>query len=131
MNLKTRRAVLSEWQGVNLPEEEALPSTDLQAVFDRIFTRLGFSERLRETSLNEVWTELVGPTLAPHCRPKDVRRGILHLAVDHPAWLHQITMAHKKDILRVVQQRFPHLKIKDLLLRIEPTRGNFFRPRPS
>lgn len=122
MNPRTRQAILDEWQGARLPDEGAAPSANLQAVFDRMFARLGFAERLRETTLTEVWPDLVGPALVPHCRPGSVRQGVLSIAVDHPAWLHQITMAHKKDILRLVQQRFPHLKIKDLRLRIEGTR---------
>jgi predicted nucleic acid-binding Zn ribbon protein len=122
MNPKARQVVQAEWRGATLPDEDAHPPADLRSILDRVFVRLGFSERLRETTLVETWSELVGPALAPHCRPKGIRRGILNIGVDHPAWLHQINMAHKKDILRLVQQRFPHLKIKDLQLRIESMR---------
>ncbi len=44
--------------------------------------------------------------------------GTLMVLVDHPAWLHQINMAHKRNILQAVQQRFPHLNVKDISLRI-------------
>jgi len=118
MNSQKRHALLRELQdGVTL-EEEKLSSADLRAIFDRAFKRLGLAERLREATLVEEWPELVGPVLASHCRPRSVRRGVLHASVDHSAWLHQITLIHKRDILLAVQRRFPHLKIKDLHLRI-------------
>lgn len=117
MNPKLRQRVLSEWTGGLVPLEFPSPA-NLAAVLQKAFTRLGIAERLRETTLMESWHEVVGPTLSPHCRPGAIRRGVLTVRVDHPAWLHQITLAHKKDILLAAQARFPHLKIKELLLRI-------------
>ena len=118
MNPRMRSLLLREWRGDALPDEEALPSADLREVFQRVFTRMGLAERLREVTLTEAWPDLVGPALAAHCHPRSVRRGVLHVTVEHSAWLHQITLVHKKDILRELQQHFPQLKIKDLALRI-------------
>jgi len=118
MNDRTRRLLLREWRGAELPDEQPLPSADLRAAFDRVFKRLGLAERFREATLAEAWPELVGPTLSAHCHPRSVRRNVLNVTVDHSAWLHQITLVHKKNILSAVQKHFPHLKIKDLNLRI-------------
>ncbi len=117
MDPKLRRRVLTEWSGGLVPFEFPAPA-NLAAVLQKAFARIGIADRLRETSLTESWHEVVGPTLAAHCRPGAIRRGVLTVRVDHPAWLHQITVAHKKDILLGAQARFPHLKIKELLLRI-------------
>ena len=118
MNEQTRRLLLNEWRGTSIPEEQALPSADLRSAFHHIFKRLGLAERFREATLADSWLEIVGPVLAEHCRPRGIRRGVLTVAVDHSAWLDQITLAHKNEILRTVQLRFPHLKINELNLRI-------------
>lgn len=117
MDTKERRRLLAEWRGGLVPLEVPGP-VNLSEVFQREFRRIGLSERLREATLVDSWHEVAGATLAPHCRPGAVRRGVLTVRVDHPAWLHQIQLSHKQDILREVQTRFPQLKVKDLLLRI-------------
>ncbi len=118
MKARLKQRLLSEWLG--MPYSPALPSSpsDLRAAFQKAFTRLGLGARFQETTLNDGWEEIVGPTLAAHCHPCGVRRGVLCVLVDHPAWLYQIVLAHKMDILRAVQARFPHLKVQELNLRI-------------
>ena len=118
MNAKLKCRVLSEWMGFNRPSQEPLQPSNLKTVFHKAFTRLGLKARFQETTLQENWCAMVGPALAAHCHPGGIRRGILCVLVDHPAWLHQIALAHKADILHALQEYFPHLKIKDLVLRI-------------
>jgi predicted nucleic acid-binding Zn ribbon protein len=117
MDSNLRRRVLHEWSG--LPHAPKHEPKDLKTTFQRALSQLGLQDRLREATLGDKWPQLVGPTLAVHCRPGVIRRGVLTVYVDHPAWLHQITMAHKGDILRAVQTQFAHLKVKDLNLRIK------------
>jgi predicted nucleic acid-binding Zn ribbon protein len=116
MDSNLRRRVLHEWSG--LPQAPDHQPKDLKSTFQRALSQLGLQDRLQEATLGGKWPQLVGPSLAVHCRPGIVRRGILTVYVDHPAWLHQITMAHKGDMLKAVQTQFAHLKVKDLQLRI-------------
>ncbi|MBI4026256.1 MAG: DUF721 domain-containing protein [Verrucomicrobia bacterium] len=118
MNPRLRRQVLCEWSGGHAPPVGIAEPVDLQAAFRKAFRRLGLQDRLQETTLNDHWRDVVGPTLASHCRPRGVRRGVLCVLVEHPAWLHQIAMVHKADMLKSIQQRFPYLHVKDLHLRI-------------
>ncbi len=118
MNSRMRRQVISDWMGVYLPQTAPLIPPNLHQLFEKAFAKLGLKNRLQESNLNDSWTELIGPSLAAHCHPQGVRRGTLMVLVDHPAWLHQINMAHKRNILQAVQQRFPHLNVKDISLRI-------------
>ena len=120
MNSRMRHILFDEWQGTSLPDEQAFAPADLRSTFHQAFKRLGLAERLRESTLTEAWLEMVGPTIAAHSHPRKIYRGALQITVDHSAWLHQITMVHKKNILHAVQTRFPHLQIKDLALRVGP-----------
>jgi len=118
MHPKLRRQVVQDWLELSEPPIEPTRPANLPAVYQKVFSRLGLAERLRETTLRESWAEVVGPVLEAHCHPGIVRSGKLYVKVDHPAWLHDITMSHKKEILAAVQNRFPHLKIRELVLRI-------------
>ena len=118
MNPKIRRRILSEWLGVSVGPTESLTPTNLSAIFQKAFSRLGLAHRFQESILSEHWSEVVGPTLAAHCQPRNIQRGILTITVDHSAWLHQITLAHKNDVLKGIQNKFPYLKVKDIRLRI-------------
>jgi predicted nucleic acid-binding Zn ribbon protein len=117
VNANLRRRILHDWTG--LPQAPDHKPADLKSTFQKAFAQLGLQDRLQEATLGNKWPQIVGPTLAVHCRPGIVRRGVLTVYVDHPAWLHQITMAHKSDILKAVQSQFAHLKVKDLHLRIK------------
>jgi predicted nucleic acid-binding Zn ribbon protein len=116
MDPKLRQRALSDWLGMTAPEKTE-PS-DLRKIYQKAFNRLGLADRLQESTLQEAWPNLLGPSLATHCRPGVVRRGKLTVYVDHPAWLHQITMVHKTNILQAVQKHFAHLKIQEIALKI-------------
>ena len=118
MTPKLRKRVLSEWLGFSFSSSEPRTPVDLRGTFQKAFAQLGLAHRFQESTLLEHWLELVGPTLSAHCQPRNIRRGILTITVDHPAWVHQITLAHKADMLHAIQNRFPHLKVKEITLRI-------------
>lgn len=115
---RARQRLYSQWTGIPFPVRRSVEPRDLRAVFQKVFDKLGLGARFQDATLQAGWEEVVGATLAAHCRPSGVRRGVLYLWVDHPAWLHQITLQHKADILRGVQQRFAHLNVKEINLRI-------------
>lgn len=119
MDSRTRKRLFRDWLGLSCgSDDEALVSRNLHEVFQKVFRKYHLADRLKESSLLERWTDVVGPSLSAHCQPRTVRRGVLSVIVDHPAWLHQITLGHKADMLRSVQERFPHLKVKEISLRI-------------
>ncbi len=118
MDPRLQRRLLTEWTGVDPFLSELKPSRDMREVVLRALRSLGLAERLQESTLGEIWEEMVGPVLAAHCRPGGVRRGALQVRVDHATWMHQIALIHKAHILQAVQQRMPHLKIKEINLRI-------------
>src|SRR5437868_9718869 len=100
MNPRLRRQVISEWMGGTLPPSAPDSPLNLHQVFEKAFARIGLKTRLQESNLNDAWRELIGPTLASHCHPQGVKRGMLTILVDHPAWLHQISLVHKRNIVQ-------------------------------
>ncbi len=61
--------------------------------------RMGLEGSIAVYRLQRHWKEVVGPQIAAHTHPMLIRRGVLHLRVDHPTWNHQITF-FKEDIIK-------------------------------
>jgi hypothetical protein len=57
---------------------------------DRVLAGLGAPSGRTVSGLVERWEEIVGPSLAAHTRPLQVRDGVLALAVDDPAWASEV-----------------------------------------
>lgn len=51
----------------------------------------GWGERVRTTRLLSQWPEIVGPSVADHCRPVRIERGELVVEAESPAWATQLT----------------------------------------
>jgi predicted nucleic acid-binding Zn ribbon protein len=118
MDPRLRHRVLCDWVGGSYPRPEIRGPANLQNVFQKAFSSLRLQHRFEDGTLLEHWPTLVGPTLSAHCFPRGVKKGVLMVTVDHPAWLHQITLAHKTDILQAVQKAFPNLRVQDISLKI-------------
>jgi predicted nucleic acid-binding Zn ribbon protein len=110
-----KKSLLRSWTG--LPNEEIPKPRNLQEIFHKALRKLNLSDRLQESTLTDGWASIVGPTLSAHCRPGAIRQGKLMVHVDHPAWMHQIALGHKRNMLQSIQQAFPHLKVKEIVLR--------------
>ena len=53
---------------------------------DRLMASLGGPRASALTTVFSSWGELVGDTVAAHASPRSLRRGVLVVAVDEPAW---------------------------------------------
>lgn len=57
-----------------------------------LFASFGLTAKLDEHRLIADWPHLVGPQIAAHTRPQDVRGRTLWVAVDSSTWLHELTL---------------------------------------
>jgi hypothetical protein len=54
--------------------------------------RMGISRRVRDVQLGDVLARVVGPAVAPLCRPAGLDRGTLTIATAHGALAHQLQL---------------------------------------
>jgi len=59
------------------------------------------------------WSAIVGPTIAAHARPAQLRRGILVVAVDGPEWMHELRYL-KDDLCEKLNARLGATAVRDL-----------------
>jgi hypothetical protein len=70
----------------------------LSDLIDPALRGLGVRGRVREVQVREVFTDVVGPVLAPMCRAVSLDRGVLLIGVANTALSHQLHL----DSVRLV-----------------------------
>jgi hypothetical protein len=57
-----------------------------------LFRSFGLTAKLDEHRLMVDWARIVGPQIAGHTAPRDVRGKVLWVVVDSSTWLHELTL---------------------------------------
>jgi hypothetical protein len=57
-----------------------------------LFAAYGLTAKLDEHRLIAAWSNLVGPQIAAHTAPREVRAKTLWVVVDSSTWLHELTL---------------------------------------
>ena len=83
-----------------------------------VMKRLGLEQRLQQSQVFYLWSDIVGNDVARHAQPICLRNGLLIVGVDHPVWLQELSRYHKPLILRKVQERIGKKAVHDIAFRI-------------
>ena len=65
----------------------------------------------------EAWPQEDAPAAGANSRIQELERGQLLVEADHPGWI-QILRTKEKELLSIVQRRYPQLDIKDISFRL-------------
>ena len=57
---------------------------------DQVARRVGVPKASSMTAVFARWADIVGASVAGHCRPHSLRDGVLHVVVDESAWATQL-----------------------------------------
>ena len=74
------------------------------------------------------WSDVVGPTVAAHCRPVSLRRKVLVVAVDEPGWATELRYLGPRLLQRVAGVTGPGV-VEELEVRVRPRSDLFGDPR--
>jgi len=61
------------------------------------------------------WTSVVGPTIAAHAKPAQLRRGVLVVAVDGPEWMQELQYV-KREVCERLNARLGTPTVRDIYL---------------
>ncbi|MGI8722516.1 MAG: DUF721 domain-containing protein [Geodermatophilaceae bacterium] len=76
----------------------------LKSLVGRLVDDRGWGDQAREGTLFGRWPELVGPQIAAHCRPEQLRDGELLVVADTSAWATQLRLLVPKLQARLVAE---------------------------
>lgn len=86
-------------------------STD--SLIPALFASFGLSAKLDEHRLMAEWSQLVGPQIAAHTVPREVRGRTLWVVVDSSTWLHELTLL-KPLLLAKIAPRAGKADVRDV-----------------
>ena len=87
-------------------------------VLRAVLQRLPEAQRLADHALWAHWDAVVGPTVARHARPARLRRGVLVVAVDSPAWMQELQFL-KHELRDRLNARLGRPVVRDVFLALE------------
>jgi predicted nucleic acid-binding Zn ribbon protein len=61
------------------------------------------------------WNATVGPTIAAHARPAQLRRGVLVVSVDGPEWMQELQFV-KRELCTKLNARLGSAVVRDVYL---------------
>jgi len=87
-------------------------------ILPKVIKKLGLTQKVKEIELSRDWNEIVGKTIAKHCRPVNLNKGSLAIAVDSSPWLSELERYSKETMLGKIQERFGKRMVNQIKFRI-------------
>lgn len=78
--------------------------------------RFKFKDELKARRLFSQWESAMGP-IASHARPIRIKKGELLIRVDHPTWMHELSML-KPKLLDKISELIPDAFLKSIRLEL-------------
>lgn len=82
-------------------------------ILARKLKSLGVAKKLKEVSVADVWTDIVGETVAAHTQVIRCENGKLLVKVDNPVWRHEL-IYQKPNFLRLINGRLGEHIVNDI-----------------
>jgi predicted nucleic acid-binding Zn ribbon protein len=87
--------------------------TKIGDLLPSILGRLGLEQRFKEQKVLALWPAVVGEELAARTAATRLDRGVLHVRVDHGAWMQELHFM-EKELLRQLRAQAPGVKLKKI-----------------
>lgn len=91
----------------------------LSQTLSELIALRGYARTRGDAQLQSAWEEAAGATVARQTRALAIRRGVLHVAVDHAPLLSELAGFYRQSLLAKLQERHSHLKIRDIKFKLD------------
>ena len=72
-----------------------------------------------DAQLQSAWADAVGKTIARQTRAVAIRRGVLHISVDHAPLLSELAGFYRQTFLAKLQELHGHLNIREVKFKLD------------
>lgn len=93
--------------------------TSISPILNGLAKELGLEKGIASALLQMRWKEIVGPQIASHTYPAEIRFDTLQLRVDSAVWMHQLSFL-KREIIEKCNRLLGNESIRKLQLRTGP-----------
>jgi len=91
----------------------------LSAALSELIALRGYARARGDAQLQSAWADSAGAMIARQTRAVAVRRGVLHVAVDHATLLSELAGYYRQSLLEKLRERHADLKIRDLKFKLD------------
>ncbi|WP_027339688.1 DUF721 domain-containing protein [Halonatronum saccharophilum] len=88
-------------------------SDSIGIILDKTLNKLGFSKKVKEARVLDLWAEVIGDKIRKHTQAKYINKGVLFVVVDNPVWAHQLLFM-KKDFISKINKLLKSNLVKDI-----------------
>lgn len=88
----------------------------INAVIKEVIKEYGLEEKLKDTSVLNLWAEIVGERIAKISKATRIKNGKLTVSVDNPTWRNELIFL-KQEIINKINNRFKEEIVKDIIFR--------------
>ncbi|HLJ10839.1 MAG TPA: DUF721 domain-containing protein [Planctomycetaceae bacterium] len=103
----------------------------LSLALSELIALRGFARPRGEAQLQAAWAEVAGAGIARQTRAVAIRRGVLHVAVDHAPLLSELAGYYRASLLEKLRKTQAHLKVRDLKFKLDSGLAARFTARQS
>ena len=79
----------------------------------------GYARVRGDAQLQSAWAETAGLAIARQTRAVAIRRGVLHVSVDHAPLLSELAGFYRQTLLEKLREKHADLKIRDLKFKLD------------
>lgn len=88
----------------------------LNIVISEVIKEYGLEEKLKDMSVLNLWSEIVGERIALVSKATRIKNGKLTVSVDNPIWRNELIFL-KQEIIRKINNKFKEEIVKDIIFR--------------
>jgi hypothetical protein len=91
----------------------------LSSALSELIAMRGYARVRGDAQLQSAWADTAGLAIARQTRAVAIRRGILHVAVDHAPLLSELAGYYRQSLLEKLRKKHADLKIRDLKFKLD------------
>ncbi len=116
-----RARTLDQWRGRGFTNAETAwnsPAKSVETILPGVLSHLRLEQRLDESKIQTIWSQILDPTLVAHAQPAGFAKGTLFVNVDSSVWLNEIVRYRRHEILERLQTALGKTVVQRISFRI-------------
>ena len=116
-----RSRTIDQWRGRGFTSAETAwisPAKSIETILPGVLGYLRLEQRLDESKIQTIWSQILDPTLVAHAQPAGFAKGTLFVNVDSSVWLNEIVRYRRQEILERLQTALGKTVVQKISFRV-------------
>jgi predicted nucleic acid-binding Zn ribbon protein len=116
-----RSRTIDQWRGRGFTSAETAwssPAKSIETILPGVLGHLRLEQRLDESKIQTIWSQILDPTLVAHAQPAGFAKGTLFVNVDSSVWLNEIVRYRRQEILERLQTALCKTVVQKISFRV-------------